>query len=391
MSWSEAVKRRWQVSNRLSSREKAQLEVLRVRVPDVPNILWVLSSGTQSVGSLKAVGIQESAFLAAAAAANQHLKVGAKDRWLLAIPEYHVGGLAILARAHLSNSKVVKYKRKWSAQSFCEVLLKERITLTSLVPTQVFDLVSCGLKPAKFLRAVVVGGGALDHDLYKRARALGWPLLPSYGLSETSAQVATASLQSLGEDEFPTLSLLPGVKVELREQRIFILTPGVCTYVAVLNAEDVFTLESPLREGFLPTEDLANWLDGGLRILGRADSVVKVLGVLVPLLDVESELASQLRAFGWQESISLIAVPNARSGNQLILFTDSARNLRDWWGFVKSYNKSAIGPRRVETMAWVPQIPRAELGKVRRRALVEIWSGEAEILDASLPELKANI
>ena len=34
-------------------------------------------------------------------------------------------------------------------------------------------------------------------ELYREARALGWPCLPSYGLTETASQVATAPLESL--------------------------------------------------------------------------------------------------------------------------------------------------------------------------------------------------
>ena len=53
----------------------------------------------------------------------------------------------------------------------------------------------------------MTGGGALDPSLYKQARDLGWPLLPSYGLTECGSQVATASLSSASDmaDSFKSL------------------------------------------------------------------------------------------------------------------------------------------------------------------------------------------
>ena len=36
------------------------------------------------------------------------------------------------------------------------------------------------------------GGGAVSDELYRDARALGWRVLPSYGMTECCSQVATA-------------------------------------------------------------------------------------------------------------------------------------------------------------------------------------------------------
>src|SRR5207253_1068669 len=99
-------------------------------------------------------------------------------------------------------SKVVK-GGEWNPARTVKKWKDRKVTLTSLVPTQVFDLVSANLTAPKNLRAAVIGGGALDPSLYLKARELGWALLPSYGLTECASQVATASLDSLGKKEFP--------------------------------------------------------------------------------------------------------------------------------------------------------------------------------------------
>lgn len=46
---------------------------------------------------------------------------------------------------------------------------------SSLVPTQVVDLVNGEIQAPPGVRCIIVGGGALDMETGRRARALGWP------------------------------------------------------------------------------------------------------------------------------------------------------------------------------------------------------------------------
>ena len=163
-------------------------------LPYLKSHIWLATSGrTQQ----KWVALSKKALLISAHAVNQHLKVRSKDRWGVCLPLFHVGGLAMTARAHLSQSSCFFYREKWSAQGFVHFLKERKITLCSLVPTQVYDLVQAGLLAPPSLRAVVVGGESLNPVLYQQARALKWPLLTSYGLTECGSQVATAELSSL--------------------------------------------------------------------------------------------------------------------------------------------------------------------------------------------------
>ena len=45
--------------------------------------------------------------------------------------------------------------------------------------------------PPTSLRVTLIGGAALAQPLYEKAIAAGWPLYPSYGMSETAAQLAS--------------------------------------------------------------------------------------------------------------------------------------------------------------------------------------------------------
>lgn len=371
LTWSEIVKQKsWLHSPTLNAWQKKVLANLKQRAPVAKDVLWLLSSGTQSVDEVKAIGLPKQAVLCSAEGVNKHLAVKASDRWLLTLPEYHIGGLSILARAHLSGSQVF-VQRKWDAVGFVDLVRDHSITLCSLVPTQVFDLVSKELECPASLRAIVVGGGSLDPSLYMSARRFGWPLLPSYGLTECSSQVATAPLSSLASEDIPLLQVLPHVEVELRDQRVFLRSKALCRWIVRGNRHGQYTLEDPLREGWLPTEDLGELRETGLHILGRRDDVVKVLGVLVSVNQVEH----QAREFFLQQKVpgdlTVLAVSGGREGHRLVLVTDSSYSLNEWQRQIEKFNQSVSGPFRLKQFCWVPAIPRSDLGKVKRAALLE--------------------
>ncbi len=313
--------------------------------------------------------------MVAAEGANRHLQVTAADRWLLAIPDYHIGGLAIFARAHLTSSHVDRAPAKWEGREFVRTVRDCGTTLTSLVPTQIFDLVNQQLECPESLRAVVVGGGNLPESIYLRARDLRWPLLPSYGLTEAASQVATASLDSLNLRELPLLLPLSHVEVELRQGQIFIRSLAVCEQVAGIDGDGTCWSEDPRRNGLLPTEDLAENEHGLLRILGRRDRVVKVLGVLVPLVEVEAAVGVEFeRTQPAMIDFTIITLPDDRAGARLVLLTDTAVPLNVLTQAIDRYNSTAPGPKRISLVGWLPHLPRTELQKIKVAELRNLWS-----------------
>jgi O-succinylbenzoic acid--CoA ligase len=223
----------------------------------------------------------------------------------------------------------------------------------------------------------VVGGGNLAENIYQSARELGWPLLPSYGMTEVGSQVATAPLSSLtASGEFPPLEVLSHIRLHLGEGgRIRIGSEALCELVALIGMDASFSLEDPRRSGFLLTDDLGEWRVCGrsVKILGRRDSLVKVLGVLVSLLEVEQEATSFFHSQGWREAFTVIAVPEARLGTKLLLVTDSPLSLKKWEYWVRRYNCIVQGPRRLQSIGWVPKLPRTDLKKVKVSELTHIF------------------
>ncbi len=228
--------------------------------------VWLSTSGGGSSGP-KWVGLSKTALLASAQAVNAHLQSQESDIWLKALPTFHVGGLSIYARAHLTGAKVVdSSNEKWNAQEFVRKVEEYRISLTSLVPTQIFDLVEANRNCPPSLRAVVVGGGALGESLYKRAVALKWPLLSSYGMSECSSQVATAPLSSCGKAEMAAPEKLGHVEWRLNSDgRIELKSEALLTCYARWTGADWAFWDPKDAMGWFKSEDLGQIV--GQRIL----------------------------------------------------------------------------------------------------------------------------
>lgn len=378
--------------------------------------IGISTSGSTSGGLGSIIVLKKTALEASAHAVNRRLRAGRDDVWGLALPLFHVGGYSIPVRARLAGSKVAVFAEAWDAAKFRHWLESAGVTLLSLVPTQVFDLVDRGLRSPARLRAIVVGGGRLSDELHTKARALGWPVLQSFGMTECCSQIATASLEGDGR----ALEVLDHVDVRVDERSVLSIRSG-----ALLRARIVFDgregeaggegltlrarLEEPVdREGWFQTSDRVEVFDAllgaepsgraTLRILGREGESVKVLGELVDLARVRSVVEEVvLREERFKEfrgRVWVVAVPDARRENEIVLVVErpedsaqaehrstmeaddrakgelSKRELIEG-ELLKTLSSRLMPFERPTRVFRTPKIPRSSLGKVLSTLLVE--------------------
>ena len=119
------------------------------------------------------------------------------DRWLCVLPLFHVGGLSIILRSLLYGT-AVDLMPKFDIDEVNHVLTHRLITLVSLVPTMLSRLLDARTEAWNpKLRLVLLGGGVPSPELVARCVEEGIPLATTYGLSEASSQVATATLEQV--------------------------------------------------------------------------------------------------------------------------------------------------------------------------------------------------
>jgi o-succinylbenzoate---CoA ligase len=306
-----------------------------------------------STGGGKWVVLEKSAMMVSARAVNEWLGVSKESRWGVALPLDHVGGFAILARVFVAGCGVAVFEGRWDAGDFVRWVEKEGVTHTSLVPTQLHDLVKAGLAVPGCLAAVVVGGGRLEEELEKKARELGWPVLASYGMTEACSQVATQREAGSG------LEVLPIWEVCVEDG--FLVISGEALFAGVIEGGCFVR-----RQGAYRTTDRV-FLEGRkIEVLGRGDRLVKVLGVLVDLDEVERKV----RKVAGDRELVVIALPDERKGRMIAAVFEGDDDC------IQEYNASAEGLERISKVFVVKEFPRSTLGKLQMGRLEEMVGSE---------------
>jgi O-succinylbenzoic acid--CoA ligase len=353
---SKLLERSWygkQVQPRSSSSSRVQLVVT--------------TSG--SSGAPRGVMLTAGNLGAAVAGSRRRLGLQAGDVWLACLPLYHVAGLSILLRCLEAGASVVLQER-FDAGRVWSALKAHAVTHLSLVPPMLEALVvgEPGKVPPPSLRVVLLGGGPIDQDLVRRARDAGWPVCPSYGLSENASQVATRCRVPpdwvAGDVGLP----LDGVHVEIVDEsgtptsgqgRIRISGPTVMA--GYLNPS--WTPGDGLVEGGLTTSDLG-YLDerGYLRVLGRSDDVIVSGGENVIPWQVEG----MIRSCDGIVDVAVVSVPDARWGQRVVaVFTGTL----DEAGLERWCRDHVPSPLRPRGYLKLDDLPRNAMGKQDRKAL----------------------
>jgi len=328
----------------------------------------VLFETSGSSGTRKWVALSKTALLASAEAVNRHLNVSAASCWGLALPLHHVGGFGVAARAFRAGCRCREFDQRWNAEAFAKWLDQNAVTHTSLVPTQVHDLAKAKLPAPASLAAIVVGGGHLDPATGQQARDLGWPVLASYGMTEAGSQIATQSVEDLRSPYQPSP------------------VPLLSIWEARTSADDLLSISGPaLFSGYVidgkftprgsnwhATSDRAALANRKLVPLGRADSLVKILGELVDPEAIEREMVAIAQGALKPGTFAIIAVPDERAGHVLVPVFESSVDPSLIESTLSGYNREAFGFRRLRPSVVMELLPRSELGKIQRTMLAAI-------------------
>ncbi|MGL4398350.1 MAG: AMP-binding protein [Luteolibacter sp.] len=328
----------------------------------------VLFETSGSSGVPKSVAISKQALLVSAAAVNRHLAVTPASCWGLVLPLHHVGGFGVAARAYEAGCQLGKFRQRWKPSPFCDWLGSAGVTHTSLVPTQVHDLVKAERTAPASLQAIVVGGGHLELATGQAARDLGWPVLASYGMTEASSQIATQTLDSLSQPyQSAPIPLLPIWDARVSAEGLLEVSGPALFSGYVIGGK--FT---PHETEWHTTSDRVLLENHAITPLGRADSLVKILGELVDPEAIERELISLSDGHLAPNTFAVIALPDARAGHTLVPVFEISVSRQVIDTTLALYGQRAPGFRRLRPAIVVTDFPRSELGKLRRNELAAI-------------------
>jgi o-succinylbenzoate---CoA ligase len=305
----------------------------------------VATSG--STGAPKGVELTAAALTASAAASLRRIGAAPGERWLCCLPTFHIAGLGVLVRSLLGGTDPVIVARAEPSSFPAEC------AHVSLVPTQLRRLREAGCEPAG-LRTVLLGGAAAAGDLLAGARAAGWPVVTTYGMSETCGGCVYDGVPLDGVTALP----------DPADGRVVI--GGPVLFSRYRRQPDLTA--AALTGGMFRTADLGYLAaDGTLVIRGRADDVINTGGEKVVPGEVEAVLGTSPRV----ADVVVVGVPDADWGEQVVAFVVPAGqppDLEELRGIVRQVLSAHAAPRELFVMSVFPQLPS---GKPDRSALRE--------------------
>lgn len=338
-------------NHRLSQQEKRDLFVIKKQFAQ--NYILIPSSGsTQKPNeTMKVIALSKQALMNSAKRVNREFQIDEASVWGCVLPLFHVGGLGIYLRAKAAGAKVCY--ALWEEFNL-EWLNNNCITHLSLVPTQVFEIVQKNWQAPAFLKNVFVGSAELLPELAQKAQELGWPLVQTFGMTETASMIA---VKRNVQDEF--FETLPGVEIGSENGLLKIKSDSNADYILKLD----LTMQKLIIEKtseWITTSDQVEILGNKFKFLQRESDFVKIKGEGVSLSELRRKVPLMT---------AIIDVPDARDGNALLLVVkrgvDAEKILIQFNSQVRPYEK-------IQSWAEVDEIPVTDLGKIKYTQLKEI-------------------
>nr|WP_242481045.1 AMP-binding protein [Rubrivivax gelatinosus] len=318
----------------------------------------LFTSGT--TGRARGAVLTRAAFAASAAAHAANVGWMPGDRWLLAMPVARIGGLSIVTRCLAARATLVLAPR-FDAGALPGLIVRERITLLSLVPTMLTLTLDAnpGWTAPPHLRTLLLGGSAASPRLFARARAAQLPVVVTYGCTETCSQVVATPYEARFDPApWGCGTVLPGAELRADGER--------------LQVRGAMRMHGYLGE---PALDPEAWFDTGdhgcvhpdghVELFGRRHDLIVSGGENVYPAEVERVLEAlpgiaAAAVFGvadetWGQTVAAALVAVGRRPDDAVIVAHLAAQL--------------ARHKRPRSVVWVDALPVTSAGKPDRAAV----------------------
>ncbi|WP_042143033.1 o-succinylbenzoate--CoA ligase [Paucisalibacillus sp. EB02] len=242
------------------------------------------------------------------------------DKWLAVLPYFHVGGLSIFIKSAIYGMPVYLVE-KFNEQIVLDAIINRGVTITSVVTVMVQRILAT-LGDNQFpnhFRCMLLGGGPAPVPLLEKASEKSIPVFQSFGMTETSSQIATLSprdslqkVGSAGKALFPAqIKIKDSVPNEIGE----ILVKGPMVSSGYYNNKEAN--ENSFYDGWLSTGDLGYTDEEGFLFVvdRRKDLIISGGENIYP-----SEIESVLSGFEGVKEVGVTGIPDDHWGQVPVAF-----------------------------------------------------------------------
>lgn len=342
---------------------------------------YFLTSG--STGIPKIVQIKRRQILFAAASSAKNFKPSDNKYWLLCLPLNHVGGINVIYRSLLYHSAI------YLMPSFDEKKIrdllhhKESFEVASMVPTMLVKLMEDSFFRVHFnFKAILLGGGPISMNLINRCLTRGLPIVCSYGMTETCAQIAANPMLQPSGMYIPKKSvgaIFEPNEIEIRNEE---------NESVLYNESGHIWLKGPqIFDGYLDDSINQNFFDddgwfytgdyghinrkGQLFIENRRTDLIITGGENVNPIEVEEVLNS----FSSIKESAVVGIPDKKWGQKITAFLVLHNNY-------EKLNKQEIenglkdalrGFKIPKEFVIINKLPRTSTQKIKRSELIRLY------------------
>ena len=328
------------------------------------------TSGTSSP-SPKAVQITYANLISSAIASSLRLNNDNKDIWSLYLPLNHMGGISPIFRSLVCGNMVASMDFP-SPKQLQFSLKQHKITGISLIPSLLNKIIDLQIDLSS-LRFILLGGNAAPKNLIFKCQDLDLPIYPTYGATELTSQIATATPKDALENPGTVGRALPLINISIIDDNGHtlpddshgeIVVSGPMVHRGYYGEKKAFDTRST-HTNIFHTGDIGYLKNDFLWVVGRKNNKIITGGENVYPLEVENILHSHpgiqdVAVFGeidphWGEKVIAIAIRNDFSLSEEILIT-----------FCK---KKIAGYKIPKSIYFVDSIPRTVSGTFNRSKL----------------------
>ncbi|MCF3943486.1 o-succinylbenzoate--CoA ligase [Oceanobacillus alkalisoli] len=216
------------------------------------------------------------------------------DKWLISLPLFHVSGLSTLMKSVMYGMPIYLMK-KFDVDLVHDAIMRKEVTIVSVVTLMMQRLME-KLNSESYprtLRCFLLGGGPAPKILLEKAKDKNIPVFQSYGMTETTSQIATLSAQD-------ALDKIGSAGKPLLPAELEIKNPGIDGVGEIIVKGPMVTEgyykneaanEQTLVNGWLHTGDLGYLDDAGyLYVVDRRTDLIISGGENIYPSEIENAL-----------------------------------------------------------------------------------------------------
>ena len=306
--------------------------------------------------------------------------------FLHAAPIFHIADFPAMFAAPAFGAGQVTLAR-FQPETFCEIVAKERVNYTVLVPTMINFLIQFAENHPHDLTSLEVlayGGSPIAPELIRRTRELlpQTKLVQVYGLSETGFLTGLQDAEHT-EDRFMSCGRpCPGVDVQVVDESgnpVAAGSPGelVARGANVMSGywRNQQETAAAFRNGFFRTGDIARLDSNGFfYILDRLKDMIVTGGENVYSGEVEAVIFGHPAV----REVAVVGIPDPRWGElvtaSVVLKPGMQLSADDLIEYCRRFLANYKVPRRIDFLE--SELPKSASGKVLKRVLRDrFWAG----------------